>query len=55
MTPHSDTAIAASDPRRWLQVGMFLPSALALLLLPQRAATSLGEATVHAAPPVEGR
>jgi len=55
VTPHSDAAIAASDPRRWLQVGVFLPSALALLLLPQRAGTSLGEATVHAAPPTEGR
>ena len=55
MTPHSDTAIAASDPPRWLQVGVFLPSALAMLLLPQRAATNLGEATVHAAPATEGR
>ena len=55
MTPHSDTAIAASDPRRWLQVGVFLPSALALLLLSQRAAMNLGEATVHAAPATEGR
>jgi hypothetical protein len=34
---------------------MFLPGALALLLLPQRAATNLGKATVHAAPATEGR
>ena len=55
MTPHPDTAIAASDPRRWLQGGVFLPSAIAMLLLPQRTATNPGEATVHAAPATEGR
>jgi hypothetical protein len=42
-------------PDAGYRVGVFLPSALALLLLPQRAATNLGAATVHAAPATEDR
>ena len=53
MTSHGDSPANAFD--LWFQVGVFLLSALAMLLLPRHVATSPGGPTVHAAPATEGR
>jgi EmrB/QacA subfamily drug resistance transporter len=42
--------VGALDEALWFQVGVFLLSALAMLLLPRRASAGRDEAVVHAAP-----